>query len=428
MKTQHYLLATLRETPADADVISQQLMLKAGMIRKLSSGIYTWLPLGLRVLNKVAHIIREEMNRVGAQEILMPAIQPAELWHETGRWGVYGNELLKIRDRHEREFCFGPTHEEVVTALARNELKSYKQLPVTLYQIQTKFRDEIRPRFGVMRGREFLMKDAYSFHVDTASLAKTYDQMYEAYTQIFTCLGLVFRAVQADSGQIGGDRSHEFHVLANSGEDEILFCPESDFAANRELACVATAKEGDPSPDGKGLLKIARGIEVGHIFQLGTKYSQAMGASVTDEKGESVVMQMGCYGIGVSRIVAAAIEQNHDEKGIIWPDGMAPFQVAITPINADKSPEVEKAAEEKGIEVLLDNRAVRPGVKFADMDLIGIPHRFVISDRLLANNQIEYKHRKETDSVLINFDEIEDKIGLTCSKGRHPRASKDPAL
>lgn len=412
MRCSQFLLATLRETPADADIISQQLMMRGGMIRKLSSGLYTWMPLGLRVMRKVEKIVREEMNRIGCQEILMPAVQPAELWHETGRWEKFGTELLRIRDRHERDFCFGPTHEEVITDLARREFKSYKQLPQTLYQIQTKFRDEIRPRFGVMRAREFLMKDAYSFHLDAASLKQTYQHMYEAYTKIFTRLGLVFRAVQADSGAIGGDVSHEFHVIADSGEDAIAYCPTSDFAANIEVPSVQHAKEGDPSPDGKGILKFARGIEVGHIFQLGDKYSQAMGAKVLNSDSQEVVMQMGCYGIGVSRIVAAAIEQSHDEKGMIWPDSMAPFEIVLIPIGADKSSAVQETTEKlyqhylnRGIDVLMDDRAERPGVKFADMDLIGIPHRIVISEKGLANNQVEYKARRDAEARMLSLDE-----------------------
>src|SRR3990167_3509133 len=348
MLVSQFLLATLKETPSDAELISHQLMLRAGMIRKLASGLYTWLPLGLRVLKKVENIVRDEMNRAGALEILMPAIQPAELWMETERWEKYGNELLKIKDRHEREFCFGPTHEEVVTQLMRNELSSYKQLPLNVYQIQTKFRDEIRPRFGVMRAREFLMKDAYSFHVDPASLQETYQDMYDAYTKIFTRLGLRFRAVFADTGQIGGSFSHEFQVLADSGEDTIVYSDSSDYAANLERAenfeKTTPVKEGDKSPDGKGKLKFARGIEVGHVFQLGDKYSKAMNLTVLGEDGKSLHPQMGCYGIGVSRIVAAAIEQNNDERGIIWPDAMAPFQVAIVPMQMHKAYRVKEKA------------------------------------------------------------------------------------
>ena len=415
MKTKHALLATLKEVPADAEIISHQLMLKAGMIRKLSSGIYSWLPTGLKVLNKVANIVREEMDSAGAQEILLPAVQPAELWEESGRWKVYGKELLRIKDRHDRDFCFGPTHEEVITNLVKHEFNSYKQLPQTLYQIQTKFRDEIRPRFGVMRGREFLMKDAYSFHTDQASLQETYQVMFNAYTQIFTRLGLEFRAVKADSGAIGGDTSHEFHVLADSGEDEIAYCPDSDYVANTELEEVRDAKDGDPSPDGKGTLKIMRGIEVGHIFQLGTKYSEPLSATVLGQAGKPVPLAMGCYGIGISRIVAAAIEQNHDEKGIIWPDAIAPYHVAIIPINAKNGNDVSDMAEKlynqlkaKGLDVLLDNRKERPGIKFADIDLIGIPHRIVLSEKTLANNEVEYKHRIQSDSENVPLNKIID--------------------
>ncbi|RLQ20321.1 proline--tRNA ligase [Seongchinamella sediminis] len=560
MRTSNFLIATQKETPADAEVISHQLMLRAGLIRKLAAGLYTWLPLGLRVLRKVEEVVREEMDAAGAQEVSMPVVQPAELWQESGRWEQYGPELLRIQDRHQRDFCLGPTHEEVVTELVRNEIKSYKQLPLNLYQIQTKVRDEIRPRFGIMRSREFLMKDAYSFHVDQQSLEATYQDMHQAYTNIFTRLGLDFRPVIADTGSIGGSGSHEFHVLANSGEDDIAFSDSSDYAANVEMAeavapqqprpapgadmqevatpgvktiddlaaflsidpastvktliahgeeagqlialvvrgdhqlnaikteklsgvasplqmaeeaevrealgagfgslgpvglkieiivdrsaaaladfscganrddyhltgvnwdrdCTATRVEdirdvvqGDPSPDGKGQLQIKRGIEVGHIFQLGCKYSEAMKASVLDENGKSVTMTMGCYGIGVSRVVAAAIEQNHDDRGIIWPAAMAPFQLAIVPLNMQKSAPVASCAEElyqqlqkAGIEVLLDDRNERPGVKFADMELTGIPHRIVIGDRALANGNIEYKGRRDEESRLLPRDEI----------------------
>ena len=549
MRTSTFHLMTTRETPADAEIVSHQLMLRSGMIRKLTAGIYTWTPLGWRVLKKVERIVREEMDRAGYLELLMPAVQPAELWKETGRWDDFGDQLLKLHDRAGRDYVFGPTHEEVITDLARNELRSYKQLPVTFYQIQTKFRDEIRPRFGVMRAREFLMKDAYSFHIDEASLDATYWEMYEVYSRIFTRAGLQFRAVRADSGAIGGSQSHEFHVLAESGEDQIAFSTESDFAANVELAealapggdpaapteelrlvdtpeartiadlveqfdapiektvktLVVEAAEGgeagfvallvrgdhtlnefkaarlpqvaspirfaeeeeirsaigagpgslgplglgipcivdhsvavmsdfaaganqddkhyfginwgrdaelpeqadlrnvvedDPSPDGKGAIRLARGIEVGHIFQLGTKYSESMGAVVLGEDGKSHVMPMGCYGIGVSRIVAAAIEQNHDDNGICWPEPIAPFQVAILPMNAAKSYRVREAAEalyaelrDAGVEVLLDDRAVRPGVMFNDIELIGIPHRVVIGERGLDEGALEYRRR-----------------------------------
>ena len=561
MRISHFPLFTVKETPADAEVISHQLMLRAGLIRKLAAGVYTWLPLGLRVLRKVEAVVREEMNRAGALELFMPAVQPAELWQESGRWQQYGPELLRIKDRHEREFCFGPTHEEVITDLFRREIKSYKQLPIHFYQIQTKFRDEIRPRFGVMRAREFLMKDAYSFHLDQASLQAGYQTMYDAYTRIFTRLGLTFRAVLADSGSIGGSRSQEFHVLADAGEDAIAFSTGSDYAANVELAealapaggrpasteamtrvptpgiktiaelcaflnlpaertvkavvvegaderpvlllvrgdhevnaikaeklpqikaplAFASAQairatfgadpgslgpvgfsgaviadravagmadfvtganaddwhltgvnfgrdcpepevadirkvvDGDPSPDGQGTLAIARGIEVGHVFQLGQKYSAALGAAVLGEDGESVTVTMGCYGIGVSRVVAAAIEQNHDERGIIWPAAMAPFQVAVLPIGAGRSAPVREAAEalyqelrSAGIDAVLDDREVRPGVMFADMELIGIPHRVVISERNLAAGQVEYRGRRDADHILIARERLLD--------------------
>ena len=569
MRLSHFPLFTVKETPADAEVVSHQLMLRAGLIRKLAAGIYTWLPLGLRVLRKVEAVVREEMNRAGALELFMPAVQPAELWQESGRWQQYGPELLRIKDRHEREFCFGPTHEEVITDLFRREIKSYKQLPVNFYQIQTKFRDEIRPRFGVMRAREFLMKDAYSFHLDQASLQAGYQAMYDAYVRIFTRLGLKFRAVLADSGSIGGSRSQEFHVLADSGEDAIAFSTESDYAANVELAealapvggrpaptetmtrvptpgvktiaelcaflnipaertvkavvvegvderpvlllvrgdhelnpikaekfpqvkapltfaspdairvafgagpgslgavgfngvviadrtvahmadMVAGANEddwhltgvnfgrdcpepqvadlrsvveGDPSPDGRGTLAIARGIEVGHVFQLGQKYSAALKAEVLGEDGQPVTVTMGCYGIGVSRVVAAAIEQNHDERGIIWPAAMAPFQVAVLPIGAGRSVPVREAAEALyrallglGIDAVLDDREVRPGVMFADMELIGIPHRVVISERNLMAGQVEYRGRREADSILIPrpalLDQLKERLAV----------------
>lgn len=563
MRTSQYLLSTLKETPADAEVISHQLMLRAGLIRKLASGLYTWLPTGLRVLQKVEHIVREEMNNAGALEILMPVVQPADIWQESGRWEQYGPELLRFNDRGNRDFVLGPTHEEVVTDLVRNELSSYKQLPINVYQIQTKFRDEVRPRFGVMRAREFVMKDAYSFHLTRESLQQTYDDMYQAYSKIFTRIGLDFRAVQADTGSIGGSSSHEFQVLAESGEDDIVFSTESDYAANIELAeaiaplmarqapqqemvlvdtpnaktinelveqhqlpiektvktlivkaaensghqlvallirgdhnlneikaekldliasplefateeqiraaigagpgslgpvnlslpivadravavmsdfgaganidgkhyfninwerdlalpsivaDIRNVVEGDPSPDGKGTLQIKRGIEVGHIFQLGTKYSQAMKATVQGEDGKNHVMEMGCYGIGVSRIVAASIEQNHDESGIIWPEAIAPFKVVIIPMNMHKSPRVQETAEKiyselkaAGIEVLFDDRKERPGVMFADAELIGIPHMVVIGERNLDNKQIEYKYRTNKDKEMISSDDI----------------------
>lgn len=559
MRTSRYLMATLKETPADAEVISHQLMLRAGFIRKLAAGLYTWLPMGLRVLRKVERIVREEMDKSGAQEVLMPAVQPAELWQESGRWSQYGPELLRIKDRHEREFCVGPTHEEVITDLIRNELQSYKQLPANFYQIQTKFRDEVRPRFGIMRAREFLMKDSYSFHIDQASLQETYDVMHKTYCAIFDRVGVDYRPVQADTGSIGGTGSHEFHVLAQSGEDDIAFSTESNYAANIELAealapkgeratptqtmqTVDTPKQhtieevsqflkvpankiaktlivqgsdnnlvalvvrgdhelneikaekltqaanpltfafetdikaalgcgigsigpvglkiavivdraaahlsdfvcganadgkhltgvnwerdcasitvadirnvvaGDPSPDGKGVIDIKRGIEVGHIFQLGKKYSEAMNATVLDENGKSVVMTMGCYGIGVSRVVASCIEQNHDDQGIIWPDAIAPFHIALIPLNAHKSQEVAELSEklyseltDMGFDVLLDDRNERPGVKFADMELIGIPHRVVISDRGIAAGALEYKGRRDKESQNVGVSEL----------------------
>ena len=562
MRTSQYLISTLKETPTDAVVISHQLLLRAGMIRKLASGLYTWLPMGLRVLRKVENIVREEMNAAGALEVLMPAIQPAELWQESGRWEQYGPELLRIKDRHQREFCVGPTHEEVITDLARNELNSYKQLPINFYQIQTKFRDEIRPRFGLMRGREFLMKDAYSFHINQESLQETYDRMHQAYCNVFTRLGLNFRPVQADTGSIGGTGSHEFHVLADSGEDDIAFSDSSDYAANIEKAeaiprekergaateelrlvdtpdaktidelvaqfGVAIAKtvktlvvhgaeegqlvalvvrgdhelneikaanlaqvasplvmaseaeiravigagpgslgplnlnipcivdrsvallsdfaaganvdgkhyfglnwerdlplpevadlrnvvEGDPSPDGQGSLVIKRGIEVGHIFQLGTKYSEALKLTVLNEIGKPVTLIMGCYGIGVSRVVAAAIEQNWDERGILWPEALAPFQIAIVPMKYENAA-VKEAADKlyaeltaAGYEVLFDDRDKKtsPGVKFADMELIGIPHRLVVSERGLAESVLEYKGRRDSEAQSVPLAEIQ---------------------
>lgn len=570
MRASRFLFATLRETPNDAEVISHQLMLRAGMIRKLASGLYTWLPMGVRVLNKVAAIVREEMNNAGSLEVLMPVTQPASLWEESGRYVQYGPELLRFKDRHTNDFVLGPTHEEVITDLARNELKSYKQLPANFYQVQTKFRDEIRPRFGVMRSREFIMKDAYSFHADQESLQETYDTMYEAYCKIFTRLGLDFRPVQADTGSIGGSGSHEFHVLASSGEDDIAFSTESDYAANIEMAeailvgeraaptqelkvvdtpnqktiadvsnflgtgpaqsvkallvqgvaaeegkaapvvalflrgdhelneikaekhpkiaaplafateaqlaelgvtagfvgpqglvekgltvivdraasvlsdFVAGANEadkhatgvnwerdaqfsevydlrnvveGDPSPDGKGTLQIKRGIEVGHIFQLGKKYSEALGCKVLGEDGKPFTVTMGCYGIGVTRVVASAIEQNYDEKGIIWPAAIAPFEVAIVPMNAHKSPRTLEAAESlyaelqaAGFDVLLDDRNERPGVKFSDLELTGIPHRIVIGEKGLDAGTFEYKGRRDAESVNLSKEELLAKI------------------
>ncbi len=552
MRASRFPLNTVKESPADAELVSHKLMIRAGMLKKLGAGLYTWTPLGLRVMRKVEAIVRDEMDKAGALEMLMPTVQPKELWEETGRWQKFGGQLLKIKDRKEQEFCFGPTAEEVVTDWARNELRSYKQLPLNVYQIQTKFRDEIRPRFGIMRAREFLMKDAYSFHADAASLAAEYQNMYDTYARIFTRLGLKFRAVKADTGAIGGSASHEFQVLADSGEDAIVFSDGSDYTANMELAealapkgprpapsselklvdtptqktieevsaflkvdpkrCIKTilvrgekglvalclrgdheinetkaaklpelpgesvladeteiwkatqckpgfigpvklpesvpvivdrdaaqladfvcggnqagkhytganwerdarvtrvadlrkVQVGDPSPDGKGRLDIARGIEVGHVFSLGDKYAQAMGASVLDRDGKQVTLQMGCYGIGVSRIVAAAIEQNHDERGIIWPKPLAPFDLALLPLNMHKSEKVKAAAEElyktltdAGYDVFMDDRDMRPGPMFADAELIGIPHRIVVSERGLDAGTLEYKGRRDADN------------------------------
>ena len=559
MRTSNILIPTLRDAPGDAEIVSHKLMVRAGMIRQLAAGIYTWLPLGLRVLRKVERIVREEMDATGAQEVLMSSVLPAELWQESGRWDHYGPELLRIKDRHDRAFCLGPTHEEAITDLIRNVVHSYKQLPANFYQIQTKFRDEIRPRFGIMRAREFLMKDAYSFHLDSASLEATYQDMYRAYSRIFERAGLRFRAVLADTGNIGGSKSHEFHVLADAGEDLIAFSTHGDYAANIEMVPapapnaprpapstamekVATAKAhtiaevcaflkvdpaqvaktllvagedgglvalvlrgdhelnaikaqniagvasplrmaradeieavvkcppgslgpcalsvkvvadsaaavmadfvcganvhgfhlrgvnwgrdtaepqvadlrnaqpGDPSPDGSGPLDIKRGIEVGHIFQLGTKYSQAMKARVLDDTGANVTLVMGCYGIGVSRIVAAAIEQNHDDKGIVWPLGIAPFECAIAPIGMHKSEQVKAAAEKlytdlkaAGIDVLFHDGNERPGVVFADLELIGIPHRIVVSDRGLEAGTLEYKARSAEHAEAVPLAEV----------------------
>ena len=551
MHASRFFLATLKEAPADAELISHKLMVRAGLVRRIAGGIYTWMPLGLRVVRKVEAIVREEMNRAGAIELFMPAVQPAELWQESGRWQKYGPELLRLRDRHERDFCIGPTHEEVITDIARREIRSYRQLPVHFYQIQTKFRDEIRPRFGVMRGREFTMKDGYSFHADLTDLQREYRNMHDTYTRIFTRLGLKFRVVAADPGSIGGTGSHEFHVLADSGEDAIAYCPQSDYAANVELAeavapttpraipkeemkevptpgkktcedvtallgvplersvkaiavirkageafhllllrgdhalneikasksigefrfaseqdieqhmgcragyigpvkgrsnvvivadwtvakmsdfiCganeagfhltgvnfgrdlpepalvadIRNVVDGDLSPDGKGTLEIQRGIEVGHIFQLRTKYSEAMKATFLDEGGNTRPFEMGCYGIGITRIVGAAIEQNHDERGIVFPEPIAPFQIALVPIGYGKSTAVREAADsiyrvltEAGFEVLLDDRDERPGVMFTDMELIGLPHRIVVGERGLKEGLIEYQGRRDRE-------------------------------
>ena len=557
MRFTRFGLTTLRDTPSEAEIVSHQLMLRAGLIRRLSSGLFTWMPLGLRVLRKVERIVREEMDKAGALEVVMPAIQPAELWQETGRWDKYGHLLLRMSDRHDRDFCFGPTHEEVITDIARRELRSYKQLPVNFYQVQVKFRDEIRPRFGVMRAREFIMKDAYSFDVNHAGLDESYQKMHDAYVAIFERLGLGFRVVEADSGEIGGNRSQEFMVLADSGEDAIAWCDEDDYASNVETAATmpedgepaAPARDlekistpncrtieelvtflditpqqtlktlivdgddgpialvlrgdhelntikaeklpgvaspltmsdpetileatdsapgyagpigldipvmydhatkrmsdfttganemdmhytgvnfgrdidtpetfdlryvvkGDTTPGGKGALKIARGIEVGHIFQLGSVYSEAMNATVQDQNGNDATMAMGCYGIGITRIVGAAIEQNHDESGIIWPQPLAPFDVVLIPINMHRSGALRDAAEalyaelrDMGLEVLFDDRDTRPGVKFADAELIGIPHRLVISERGYESGELEYRHRRDDASQMLKRDD-----------------------
>ena len=565
MRASQFHLSTTRETPNDAEIVSHQLMLRGGYIRRLGSGLYTWMPLGIKVLRKIENIVREEMDNAGALELLMPAVQPAELWEESGRWNKFGPQLLRFKDRHERDFCMGPTHEEVITDIARRDIKSYKQLPLNFYQIQTKFRDEIRPRFGVMRSREFIMKDAYSFNMNAASLQESFDIMHAAYCKIFDRLGLNYRAVEADSGAIGGAQSREFHVLADSGEDAVVYATEGDYAANIEKAvavcsttrgeatelmqtvdtpnvhtidqlasalnieasqCMKTllvqgseepvialilrgdhqlnevkvehlpevasplnmadaemikraancdagsigpvgldipviadadaaamsnfvcganvdgrhlsgvnwgrdlpepvvrdirnVAEGDPNPAGNGTLKIVRGIEVGHIFQLGDTYSRAMNASVLDENGKPATLMMGCYGIGVTRVAAAAIEQNNDEKGIIWPISIAPFEAVVCPVNMVKSEAVKEAAEtlyqelkEAGIDVLFDDRPLRPGAMFADMELIGIPHRFVISDKLLANAQVEYRARHDSESSVIARDDVLSTIKAT---------------
>ena len=408
MKASNFYISTLKEAPAEAELISHQLMIRAGLVKRLGSGLYSWMPMGLRVLKKIETIIREEMNKAGAIELLMPAIQPSDLWKETGRWDFFGPQMLKINDRHDRSFCFGPTHEEVITDIVRNEINSYRQLPINFYQIQTKFRDEIRPRFGVMRAREFLMKDSYSFHADIESLKDIYEKMYKTYTAIFDRIGLKFRAVQADNGAIGGDGSHEFHVLADSGEDEIVYDEASDFAANIEVA--------KNHPD-KDKLKTCRGIEVGHIFQLGTKYSEAMKAEFLDEHGQSKPMMMGCYGIGVSRIVAAAIEQQNDEKGIIFPSSISPFEIILTPIGYDKSDLVHKSTNdlyshliESGFDVLLDDRGLRPGIMFSESELLGIPHRITISEKTLAEEKLEYKHRTSLEAEYISLNSIVKKL------------------
>ena len=418
MKASHLILGTQRENPADAEIISHQLMIRAGLVRQVSSGIYNWLPIGKKVLQKVENIIRTEMNIAGAQEILMPMVQLASLWEESGRIDQYGQELLVFLDRHENKFCLGPTHEEIITDLCKNLLTSYKQLPVTLYQIQTKFRDEIRPRFGVMRSREFLMKDAYSFDLDKESLDQSYSVMKEAYIKIFDSLGLDYRIVKADSGAIGGSDSEEFHVLADSGEDLLAFSDKSEYAINAELLTELQdgqdpySLEGKPSPDGKGLLKLKKGIEVGHIFKLGRKYSEILNLRIQGENND-IHPEMGCYGIGASRIVAAAIEQNHDEKGIIWPKALAPFEVALVEVNPKKKDEIKEKSSEiynllKGndIDVLWDDREKRPGVKFTDMEVTGIPLTIIIGERTLETGEIEIKKRQDEKPQLVSHQNL----------------------
>ena len=403
-------LPTLKDSPQDAEIISHKLMLRSGMIRRVTSGIYTWLPLGLRVLRKVENIVREEMDASGAQEVLMPMVQPRELWEETHRWEKMGPELLRIQDRHERDFCLGPTHEEVITDLIRNNIKSYKELPLNLYQIQTKFRDEVRPRYGVMRGREFLMKDSYSFNLNEESLAESYLLMKNTYKKIIDRLGLKFKIVKADSGAIGGDTSEEFHILAENGEDTIAVSDSSDFAINTELLLKEgedlKSLQGKPSPDGEGVIEIKKGIEIGHIFQLGRVYADAMNANVLDQEGKARSLFMGCYGIGVSRLVAAAIEQNNDDKGIIWPDAIAPYEVNIVAIGFDKDKEIAKAAIDlynqllsMGYEVMLDDRKDGYGTKMKDAELIGIPINVIIGKQYLQNNEVELKHRDGQSST-----------------------------
>ena len=414
MKTSKLLLATQRENPSDAETISHQLMVRAGLIRQVASGIYNWLPTGKIVLNKVENIVRENMNQSGALEMLMPMVQPSELWKESGRWQLYGKELLIFEDRHEREFCLGPTHEEVITDLCRREIRSHKQLPIIFYQIQTKFRDEIRPRFGVMRSREFIMKDAYSFDLSEKEMDKSYQLMREAYIKIFDALGLDYRIVKADSGAIGGSDSEEFHVLANSGEDLLAFSDKSDYAINAELLIKSLDDqnplnlEGKPSPDGKGILNLKRGIEVGHIFKLGKKYSEGLKLSLHTETSQ-IFPEMGCYGIGISRIVGAAIEQNHDEKGISWPKELAPFQVAVVEINPKKNEKIKSisisiynALVEKGLSVLWDDRDQRAGVKFSDMELIGVPTLIIIGENSSKNNKVEIKIRGEEKTAIFS--------------------------
>ena len=418
MKASQLILGTQRENPADAEIISHQLMIRAGLIRQVSSGIYNWLPLGKKILQKVENIIRKEMDVAGGQEILMPMVQPASLWEDSGRIDQYGQELLVFLDRHENKFCLGPTHEEIITDLCKNLLTSYKQLPVTLYQIQTKFRDEIRPRFGVMRSREFLMKDAYSFDLDKDGLDRSYAIMKGTYIKIFDNLGLDYRVVKADSGAIGGSDSEEFHVLADSGEDLLAFSDKSEYAINAELLTELQegqdpySLDGKPSPDGKGLLRLKKGIEVGHIFKLGKKYSQTLNLRIQGENSD-IHPEMGCYGIGASRIVAAAIEQNHDEKGIIWPKALAPFEVAVVEVNPKKKEEISNQCsdiynllKENDIEVLWDDREKRPGVKFNDMEVIGTPITVIIGERTLETGEIEIKKRLDEKPQLVSHQDL----------------------
>ena len=415
-------ITTSKNVPNDAEIISHQLMIRSGMIKKLASGLYTWMPLGLKVLKKIENIIKNEMNDIDALEILMPAIQPSELWKESGRWDKYGPELLRLTDRHDREFCFGPTHEEIITDIARQDIKSYKQLPIIYYQIQTKFRDEIRPRFGVMRAREFLMKDAYSFHENEECLNETYKAVFQAYKNCFDKIGFEYKVVNADNGQIGGSESHEFHVIAETGEDELIFSDSSDYAINSELFS-EPPKEGDDCPDGSGKVKIKRGIEIGHIFKLGKNYSNSMNATVSNKKNENVKMIMGCYGIGVSRIAAAAIEQSHDEKGIIWPKSIAPFDIAIIAIGYTKNDAIKTYSDNlysmlknNNIEVLLDDRDARPGNMFSDSDLIGIPNKIIIGKQFLENQTLEFKNRKKERSHTINENKISENPSLETIK------------
>lgn len=421
MRYSQTLIPTLRDDPAEAEVISHKLMMRAGLIRKVASGIYSYLPIALRVLRKIEKIVREEMNKAGACELLLPALQPSELWQETGRWQQYGKELMRLVDRHDRDFCLGPTHEEVITDLVRREIRSYRQLPLNLYQIQTKFRDEIRPRFGIMRGREFVMKDAYSFDADLEGAKKTYQKMFDAYHAIFSRMGLRFRAVEADSGLIGGSTSQEFMVLADTGEEAIVACTVCPYAANLEKTEVGHQAAGEDCPRCGKPLQVDRGIEIGHVFLLGSKYSKEMKASFLNEKGEERFFEMGCYGIGVSRIIAASIEQNHDEKGIVWPMPITPFAFHLLPIQ-DKSEKVMNAAEQiytallsKGVDTFLDDRKERPGVKFHDADLLGAPYQVVIGEKRLAEGKIEVKARKGGESTKIDLHQAAEKLLTFCA-------------